>query len=108
MSAIRPAEWRANTPEAINRRLWAYLWWALSLKGNRKEPFRTVGAPEWPAVWMYDEETDQPMWIEIEAPMHAVDFMRVFPERINAAARELAERASEIWAHEAVHARAVG
>lgn len=52
----------------------------------------SIPEPEYPAIWFYDPETDQPLWLEMTAPIHVKDYARGYPDRLNSAARELLTR----------------
>jgi hypothetical protein len=48
--------------------------------------------PEWPALFHYDGETDQPFWLECKVPTHARDYMRGCQDsHMNDAAKLLAQ-----------------
>lgn len=58
---------------------------------HRRQEFPAV--PEWPALFHYDNETDQPFWLECKVPVHARDYMRGCRDMdMNAAAKLLAEK----------------
>ena len=86
--------WRSD--EAKDARAANYLSCLLFASSeNRREDFNSKSAPEWPAIFHYDAETDAPFWVECKSPVHAKDFWRGCRKdhretHINEAARKLA------------------
>jgi hypothetical protein len=84
------AYWKEDSPAGRERRIGLYLFEMLK-RIHRTSVFTGEEWTEYPAVWGYDSEQDQPLWVEIKAPVHARDYRCAFKDRMNKAALALAE-----------------
>lgn len=65
--------------------------WLASDPAYRRETYtEKTSGPDYPAVWYYDANTDQSIWIEVRYPSHVRDYALGYPDNLNDAAMALA------------------